>query len=128
MKSTIYILGISSGDPELLTARAVQILRTAEIVLHDDSVSSEILDLIPASTQVRNVHKLDLQAGTLREKIHSLLVSAAREGHEVVRLIANDGTQPTFSNEEAEALAQAGVEYVVVPGAPVAVGAAAGAN
>jgi len=128
MKGTIYILGIGSGDPELLTAQAVHILRTAEVVLHDDSVSSEILDLIPASTQVRNVHKLDLQAGTLTEKIHSLLISAAREGHQVVRLIANDGAQSTFSSEEAEALAHAGVEFKVVPGAPVAVGAAAGAN
>jgi len=50
------------------------VLRAAEVVLHDDLVSSKILDLIPASTQVRNVHKLGLQAGNLQEKIHSVLI------------------------------------------------------
>jgi siroheme synthase len=128
MKGTIYILGTGSGDPELLTARAVNILRTAEVVLHDESVSTEILDLLPASTQVRNVHKLPVEPAQLHEKIHSLLVSAAREGHQVVRLMAVDPTQSALAGELTEPLAQAGVAFEVIHGAPVAAGAAAGAN
>jgi len=128
MKGTIYILGTGSGDPELLTAQAVNILRMAEVVLHDDSVSTEILDLIPASTQVRNVHKLVLLSGTLQEKINSLLVSAAREGHQAVRLIANDPAQSVLAEEVAEVLIQAGVAVEVIPAPPMAVGATAGAN
>lgn len=124
MKGTVYILGTSVGDPDFLTDQAVRALRTAEVVLHDDSVSSEILNLIPASTQVRNVHKLGLQAGNLQEKIHSLLIAAAREGHQVVRLKAND----PLAVEETEVLAQAGVDFEVIPGATPAMGAAAGAN
>jgi uroporphyrin-III C-methyltransferase / precorrin-2 dehydrogenase / sirohydrochlorin ferrochelatase len=124
MKGTVYILGTSGGDPDFLTDQAVRVLRTAEVVLHDDSVSSEILGLIPASTQVRNVHKLGLQAGNLQEKIHSLLIAAAREGHQVVRLKAND----PLAVEETEVFAQAGVDFEVIPGAASAVGAAAGAN
>ena len=128
MKGTIYILGTGSGDPELLTAQAVNILRAAEVVLHDESVSTEILDLIPASTQVRNVHKLVLLPGTLQEKIDSLLVSAAREGHQVVRLVANDPSQSLLSEEAIETLAQAGVAVKVIPAPPISVGATAGAN
>ena len=128
MKGTIYIMGTGSGDPGLLNTQALHILRTAEVVLHDDSVSAEILDLIPASTQVRIVHKLVLLAGTLQEKINSLLISAAREGHQVVRLIANDASQSTLADQETEALAEAGVVFELIPGAPIAVGAAAGTN
>ncbi|OLC31369.1 MAG: hypothetical protein AUH28_14270 [Acidobacteria bacterium 13_1_40CM_56_16] len=124
MKGTVYILGTSVGDPGFLTDQAVRVLRTAEVVLHDDSVSSEILDLIPASAQVRNVHKFGLQAGNLQEKIHSLLIAAAREGHQVVRLKAND----PLAVEETEVLAQAGVGFEVIPGAESAMGAAAGVN
>jgi siroheme synthase len=128
MKGTIYLIGAGAGDPELLAARAVHILRTAEVVLHDDSVPAEILDLLPASTQVRNVHKLGAEPEHLHEKIHSLLISAAREGHQVVRLMATDPTQPALAGELTEPLARAGVAVEVVSGAAVAVSAAAGAN
>ena len=128
MKGTVYLMGTGSGDPELLAAHAVHILRTAEVVLHDDSVPAPILDLIPASTQVRNVHKLGVEPEHLHEKVHSLLISAAREGHQVVRLMAADPTQSAFASELTEPLAQAGIALVVVSGAPTAVGAAAGAN
>jgi siroheme synthase len=128
MKGRVYIMGTGPGDSELPTAQAVSVLRTAEVVLHDDSVSSKILDLIPASTQVRNVHKLGAEPEHLHEKIHSLLISAAREGHQVVRLMATDPTQSALAGELTEPLAQAGVAFEVVPGAPAAVGAAAGAN
>ncbi|HKV63674.1 MAG TPA: SAM-dependent methyltransferase [Candidatus Acidoferrum sp.] len=128
MKGTIYILGAGSGDPEFLTAQAVNILRTAEVVLHDESVSSKILDLIPASTQVRNVHKLVLLAGTLQEKINSLMITAAGEGHLVVRLVANDPSQSLLADEAVEALTQAGIAFELLPGAAIAIGAAAGNN
>jgi uroporphyrin-III C-methyltransferase/precorrin-2 dehydrogenase/sirohydrochlorin ferrochelatase len=128
MKGTVYIMGTGSGDPGLLNTQALHILRTAEVVLHDDSVSAEILDLIPASTQVRNVHKLVLLAGTLQEKINSLLISAAREGHQVVRLVANDSFQSALADQQTAALAEAGVEFELIVDTPIAVGASAGTN
>lgn len=128
MKGTVYIMGAGSGDPEPLSAQAVRILRTAEVVLHDDSVSSQILDLLPASTQVRNIHKLAVEPERLHEKIHSLLISAAREGHLVVRLIASDEAQAGHADATAEALAQAGVNFEVISSTAIAMGAAAGVN
>jgi siroheme synthase len=127
MKGTVYILGAGPGDPNLLPAQAVRVLRTAEVVLHDDSVSAEILDLIPASTQVRNVHKLGVEDVHLHEKVVSLLISAAREGHQVVRLKANHLSPAALADAEAEALAQAGVNFELLTDTTPAMGAAAAA-
>jgi siroheme synthase len=128
MKGKVYLVGIGPGDPDLLTLQAVRLLRSAEVVLHDDQISPEILDLIPASAQVRSVSKLGVLAGNSQEKIHSLLLSAARDGHQVVRLKAGDPLVAARVDDEMEALAQAGVEFEVISGAASALGAAAGAN
>ncbi len=128
MKGKVYLMGAGSGDPDLLSSVAVRVLRVAEVVLHDEQVSPEILELVPASAQVRSVHKLGAQAGGLQEKINSLLISAARDGHHVVRLRGNGQLPSARPDEEAQALAQAGVDFEVIPGAESVMGAAAGTN
>src|SRR5260370_42369014 len=117
MKGKVYLMGAGSGDPGLLSSVAVRVLRVAEVVLHDEQVSPEILELVPASAQVRSVHKLDAQAGSLQEKIHSLLISAARDGHHVVRLRGSDLLTSARPDEEEQALAHAGLDFEVIPGA-----------
>jgi siroheme synthase len=126
MKGKVYLMEVVSGERDLLNGRAVRVLRAAEVVLHDDSVSPEILELVPASAQVRNVHKLGLQTGGLPERIHSLLISAARDGHNVVRLKSTSTTGQ--SEEDTSVLTQAGVDFEVISGAESTMGAAAGAN
>jgi uroporphyrin-III C-methyltransferase/precorrin-2 dehydrogenase/sirohydrochlorin ferrochelatase/uroporphyrin-III C-methyltransferase len=128
MMGKVYVMGAGPGDPDLLTVEAVRVLRAAEVVLHDDLVSSKILELIPASTQVRNVGKSGDQDAISLEKIHSLLISAAREGRHAVWLKAGDPLGLASTDEEMEILAQAGVEFEVIPNAASAMGAAAGAN
>src|SRR5258708_14225515 len=128
MKGKVYLLGAGSGDPDLLGSAAMRVLRAAEIVLHDDQVSPEILELVPATAQVRSVHKLGAQAGGLQEKINSLLISAAHDGHHVVRLRGNYQLPSARPDEEAEALTQAGVDFEVIPGAESVMGAAPGTN
>jgi siroheme synthase len=115
MKGKIYVMGTASGDLDLLTDQAVRVLRSAEVVLHDDLVSPKVLELIPASAQVRNVHKLSTQAPMRQEKVHSILVSAARQGHQVVRVRAIGPVSSSQVDEEVESLAQAGVDYEVLP-------------
>ena len=77
-KGKVYLMGAGPGNPELLTVQAAQILKSAEVVLHDHLVPQEILDLVPAWTQVRNVGKRCGQAGISQDQIHSLLIAAAR--------------------------------------------------
>jgi uroporphyrin-III C-methyltransferase len=128
MKGKVFLMGAGPGDPDLLTVQAVRILRTAEVVLHDHLVATAILDLIPAWTQVRNVGKRCGSAGISQEQIHSLLISAAREGHQVVRLKGGDPLLFGRVGEEMEALSRAGIEFEVVPGVTSAMGAAAAAK
>src|SRR5258708_29225187 len=113
IRGKVYLMGAGPGDPNLLTVNALRVLRAAEVVLHDDLVSSTILDLIPASTQVRNVQKLGLQAGNLQEKIHTLLISAAPEGNLVVRLQAHHPLPSPPADEEPDLPAQAAGEFPV---------------
>ena len=128
MKGKIYLMGAGLGDPDLLTLQAVRVLRSAEVVLHDEEISSRMLDLIPPSAQVRSVDKLAVLAGNRQERIHSLLVSAARNGHQVVWLTAGDPLMTPEADEEVQVIAEAGVDYEVISGAASALRAAAGAT
>jgi len=121
-------MGAGSGDPDLLTAQAVSLLRAAEVVLHDGAVSPEVLNLIPASAQVRNVDKLAEHEGIPQEKINSLLISAARDGRNVVRLKSGDPLLPARVAEEMEALIEASVDFEMVAGVKTAMAASAGQN
>ena len=127
-KGKVYLMGAGPGNPDLLTVQAVRILRAAEVVLHDHLVSKEILDLIPAWTQVRNVGKRCGHAGISQDQIQALLIAAAREGKQVVRLKGGDPLLFGRVGEEMEALARAGIEFEVIPGVTSAMGAAAAAK
>jgi siroheme synthase len=128
MRGKVYLIGAGSGEPGLLTAEAVTLLRGAEVVLHDDSVSPEILELIPPSAQVRGTSKLGLGPGEAQERINSLLISAAREGRHVVRLKSGDPLLPARIAEETEALVRANVDFELVRGVKPALAAAAAQN
>ena len=121
----VYLIGAGPGSPDLLTVLATEILKTAEVVLHDHLVPQEILDLIPAWTQVRNVGKRCGEAGISQDQIHALLIAAAREGKQVVRLKGGDPLLFGRVGEEMEALARAGIDFEVIPGVTSAMGAAA---
>ena len=128
MRGKIYLMGAGPGDPDLLTVEAVNLLRAAEVVLHDDAVSPEVLELVSASAQVRNVHKLIENEAISRDKILSLLISAAHDGRQVVRLKSEDALLPEHVAEEIEALVAANVDFEVMAGAKTALAASAGKN
>jgi siroheme synthase len=121
-------MGAGPGDPELLPAEAVSLLRAAEVVLHDDAVSPEVLELVSASAQVRNVDKLIEKEAVSRDKVLSLLISAAHDGRQVVRLQSERSSFPERIAEEIEGLIQANVDFEVIAGAKSALAAVAGKN
>lgn len=128
MKGKVYLVGAGPGDPELLTLKALRLLRTAEAVLHDDLVAPEILRLIPVTAQVHNVGKRCGRKGVLQEGINFLMIALAEAGLSVIRLKSGDPLIFGRAGEEMEALRRAGVNCEVVPGVTSALGGAATAQ
>lgn len=121
----VFLVGAGPGDPELLTLKAAKILRSAEVVLHDELVSREILRLIPPSADLVNVGKRSGKPSPRQADINQLLEQYALLGFRVVRLKGGDPFIFGRGGEELEALRQAGIEVEIVPGVTAALGAAA---
>jgi uroporphyrin-III C-methyltransferase len=128
MKGKVYLVGAGPGDPELLTLKALRVLRTAEAVLHDDLVAPEILKFIPKTAQVHNVGKRCGKKKIRQEGINFLMVELAAAGLQVVRLKGGDPLIFGRAGEEIESLRRAGIPYEIVPGVTSALGAAAAAQ
>jgi len=121
-----FLVGAGPGDPELLTVKAVKVLRSADVVLHDSLVSPEILALVPHDAKLIDVGKRCGMKSTPQEDINKLLVQYSLMGLNVVRLKGGDPFIFGRGGEELEALRLAGIETEVVPGITAALGAAAG--
>ena len=124
----VFLVGAGPGDPELLTIKAAKALRSADVVLHDELVSAEILRLIPATAQLINVGKRAGVKSTPQHEINQLLVHHARNGLQVVRLKGGDPFIFGRGGEELEALQLAGIQVEVVSGVTAGLGAAAAAQ
>lgn len=128
MKGKVYLVGAGPGDPELLTLKALRLLRTADVVLHDELIGPEVLALASRSAQLHDVGKRCGKKSTSQEEINGLLIQFALLGLQVVRLKGGDPLIFGRAGEELEALRQAGIEVEIVPGVTAALGAAAAAQ
>jgi len=128
MKGKVYLVGAGPGDPELLTLKALRLIKTADVVLHDDLITEQILALIPSYAEVRNVGKRCGQKNITKDEINALMVQNALMGMQVVRLKSGDPLIFGRAGEEMEALREANIEFEIVPGVTAALGAAAAAQ
>jgi uroporphyrin-III C-methyltransferase len=125
MNGKVYLVGAGPGDPELLTLKALKILKRADVVLHDELVSPEILAFAASTARIQNVGKRCGGKSTSQTEINSLLVQYALLGFQVLRLKGGDPFIFGRGGEEMQALREAGIEVEVVPGITAALGAAA---
>lgn len=124
----VWLVGAGPGDPDLLTVKALKVLRSADVVVHDGLVSDEILDLAPAEARRISVAKRKSRHAYAQDEINRMLVAFAREGLTVVRLKGGDPFIFGRGGEELEACRAAGVEAHVVPGVTAALAASAAAG
>lgn len=128
MNGKVYLVGAGPGDPELLTVKALNLLRQADAILHDDLVSPQILRMAPQKALRYDVGKRCGQKSTRQEAIHFLMIELARQGLRVVRLKGGDPMIFGRAGEEIRALREAGIEFEIVPGVTSALAAAAAAE
>ncbi len=119
----VSLVGAGPGDPDLLTLRAVERLRAADLVLYDALVDPRVLELAPRAQRFF-VGKRAGRHVLNQASIHAVMIRAARRGRRVVRLKGGDPFVFGRGGEEALALGAAGVPFDVVPGVSTAVAAA----
>ena len=121
----VALVGAGPGDPELLTIRALHLIQSAQVILHDDLVPSSILSLASLHAMVVNVGKRCGTKNITQDEINALMIDHAQSGRAVVRLKSGDPLLFGRAAEEISALTEAGVSYTIVPGVSAAFAAAA---
>jgi uroporphyrin-III C-methyltransferase len=112
----VTLVGAGPGDPELLTLKALKAIQAATVLLVDDLVSPEIVAFASPGARVIHVGKRGGCKSTPQAFIEKMMVMAAREGEDVVRLKGGDPFIFGRGGEEVEHLQAAGVEVHVVNG------------
>ncbi|MGB3096269.1 MAG: uroporphyrinogen-III C-methyltransferase [Candidatus Deferrimicrobiaceae bacterium] len=128
----VYIVGAGPGDPDLLTVRALGLLRSADVVIYDYLVPEEIFSLAPRKAKricySRRGRTSGHGATMKQEAVHRAMARFARDGKSVVRLKSGDPLIFGRGGEEAEFLTTRGIPFEIVPGITAAAGCAAAAN
>ncbi|KAJ7949113.1 uroporphyrinogen-III C-methyltransferase [Quillaja saponaria] len=121
----VFLVGTGPGDPELLTLKAVRVIKSADLLLYDRLVSNDVLDLVGPDARLLYVGKTAGYHSRTQEEIHELLLSFAEAGATVVRLKGGDPLVFGRGGEEMDFLQQQGIQVKVIPGITAASGIAA---
>ena len=124
-RGKVFLVGAGPGDPDLLTVKALRLIQSADVILHDDLVPEPILNLAASSAEIVNVGKRCGTKSITQEEIHALMIEHARANRRVVRLKSGDPLIYGRAAEEMAALSAAEVPFEVVPGITAASAAAA---
>ncbi|MGO0122853.1 uroporphyrinogen-III C-methyltransferase [Desulfothermobacter acidiphilus] len=125
MRGKVYLVGGGPGDPGLITLKGVEALSRAEVVVYDRLVNPALLSHACPEAELIFVGKEPGRHALNQEEINRLLVQYGRDGKIVARLKGGDPFVFGRGGEEAEALAEAGVPFEVIPGVTAAVAAPA---
>lgn len=128
MTGFVSFVSSGPGDPDLLTLKAVDRLRKADVVLYDDLSETPILAHARSETLLVSVGKRAGRPSPKQAHVSQLLVDYATTNQHVVRLKSGDAGIFGRLEEELTALRMAGVDYEIIPGVPSACAAAAAAG
>lgn len=124
--NVVYVVGAGPGASKLLTTKALEVLKRADVVLYDGLVSKEVIRLIPKHAEKMCVGRSSHNDVRLsQEEINDLMITRARSGRRVVRLKGGDPFIFSRGGEEVEALRANGIRFEVIPGVTSAISAPA---
>jgi uroporphyrin-III C-methyltransferase len=127
-RGRVILVGAGPGDPGLLTLRAVDALRSADVVVHDGLIDPRVLDYAPDTAQRISVAKKRDRHTLPQDAINALIIAHVKAGSVVVRLKGGDPFVFGRGGEEVEAVRAAGLPVEVIPGVSSALGCAAEAT
>jgi uroporphyrinogen III methyltransferase/synthase len=122
---TVYLVGAGPGDPGLLTARALELIASADVIIHDRLIPATALDGARADAELINMGKEGGGPSVSQDEIVARLLEHGAAGREVVRLKGGDPFVFGRGGEEAEQLHAAGIPFEIVPGVTAGVAASA---
>src|SRR5213594_2388817 len=112
----VYLVGAGPGDPGLATLRAKECIESADVIVYDHLANPEMLSWARDDAEITYAGKEPGEASSSQPEINALLVEKARAGKEVVRLKGGDPFVFGRGAEEAKAIADAGIQFEIVPG------------
>ena len=124
MKGKVYIVGAGPGDPKLITVKAVETIKKADVVLYDRLVSKGITSLIPKNAEKIYVGRDVGDDYKHQDTTNELMIKFAKAKKNIVRLKGGDPFIFGRGGEEAEFLKAHGIKYELIPGITSGIGSA----
>jgi uroporphyrinogen III methyltransferase/synthase len=112
----VYLVGAGPGDPKLITVRGLEAIRRADAVVYDRLANPRLLQHMKPGADPIFVGKLPDKHMIKQEEINRMLVDLALQGKTVTRLKGGDPSVFGRVGEEAELLAEHGIDFEIVPG------------
>lgn len=122
-KGKVWLVGTGPGNLGLLTLKAAETIKDADLIVYDALIGDSLFSLFPKDAEYINVGKRSGHHTMPQEQINRVLLDGAREGKKVVRLKGGDPFLFGRGGEELELLAENDIPYEIVPGvtSPIAV-------
>lgn len=124
-RGKVWLVGAGPGDSALVTKRCLDCIRTADAVIYDSLATDSLLNEVRRDAELIYAGKRASSHHLRQEETNALLIRMAKEGKNVVRLKGGDPFIFGRGGEEAQELAEAGIEYEIVPGVSSCYGAPA---
>ena len=124
MTGKVYLVGAGPGDPDLITLKAIELIKKADVVLYDRLVSKKILAMIPKRCKSIYVGRAVGDDTTHQDSTNELMVKYAKLKKTVVRLKGGDPIIFGRGGEEAEFLKSFKIKYEIIPGITSGIGSA----
>ncbi len=115
-KGKVYIVGAGPGDPGLITVKACEKLKSADVIVYDRLINDELLDYCRNDAEKIYVGKTPGEKCIKQEKINKILIDKAIAGKDVVRLKGGNPFVFARGSEEAIALKKHSIDFEIIPG------------